>query len=84
VLGFVAVARGRFWHDSDVAACPLNVRSCGKTGSDILVLSLTADDPKPTSINSCPATTIYQYTSKFTWQKNRPHLFLRCTSRLRS
>jgi hypothetical protein len=38
-----------FWHFSAVLACRRNVRCCGKTGSDVLVLSLTAHDPSETS-----------------------------------
>jgi hypothetical protein len=33
-----------YWHKTANPGCRLNVRSCGKTGSDMLVLSLTAHD----------------------------------------
>jgi hypothetical protein len=32
------------WHQAAIPACPRNVRCCAKTGSDLLVVSLTADD----------------------------------------
>jgi len=36
-------------HEAAVPECPRNVRYCSKTGSDVLIESLTAFDPSDTS-----------------------------------
>ena len=51
---------GRLWHNADVPECPRNVRYCSKTGSDVLVMSLTGLDPELTQAGwkSCNAATL--------------------------